>query len=260
MAPTAEQKSIIIKLAKDNPAQFGWHLFQILKDPENISMTVVDGSFLFRHNTTISTFGHLGTIKNLLQKYPFEIGERLKIIFPSHHLPVIKKRFENFDLLDESGSGDFNNLQIMELEKSVFVPRRQAKNGKKLKKDLIDQLTEDENLIEFVKKGGIAYGIIEDAELRSYASVPYILQNPRENLSFAILDKLWTHPDYRGQGYATGSVRSVFNFLFTRKAIKHIYAWIEEKNEPANLILDSLGFSRSGMEWIGTMGFVKDIR
>ena len=122
-----------------------------------------------------------------------------------------------------------------------------------LKEIAPDMVEENPELTE-----GFIYGIIEDAELVSIAPAPYIISRPQ--VSFAMLKNVWTKEALRGQGYATGTVRSMLNFLFTRKAIKSVYCWVEENNEPAMNLFKGIGFQETTLTWMGTRGFVKDLR
>jgi GNAT superfamily N-acetyltransferase len=254
-----EDRNIILQLAvKQNLLpQFSFHLYLIIKKPNEIYMESKNDTFLFLHKNHLTTYGHLGTVQTLLTKHiSFEIGDRFELYFPSHHLPAIQSRFEDFELLDETGTGTFNNLVCLSLDKSQFVPKRQVKNGKRLKNEVLVELDRD---LASKAEDGIVYGIIENGELVSVAPVPYIIE--RERLSYAIIQDIWTREDFRGQRYATGSVRSILNFLFTRKAIKSVFCWVEENNEPAMKLFQRIGFQRTSIQdWVGTLGFVKDQR
>ncbi|MHA1983242.1 MAG: GNAT family N-acetyltransferase [Candidatus Hodarchaeales archaeon] len=254
-----EDRTLILQLAvKQNLLpQFSFHLYLVIKKPTEVTMVSKEGTLLFQYENHLTTYGHLGTVQLLLAKHPsFEIGDRYEIYFPSHHLPAIQSRFEDFELIDEAGSGTFNNLICLSLDKSQFLPRRQAKNGKRLKSDSLAEFDPD---LASKAEDGIVYGIIENGDLVSIAPVPYIIERPQ--LTYAIIQDIWTREDLRGQGYATGSVRSVLNFLFTRKAIKNVFCWVEERNEPAMKLFQRIGFQKASIQdWVGTYGFVKDMR
>ena len=254
---TPEEKKHIFRLAEGNMAQFCYQYCWTLLKADQIQVLSNDGTFIFKLGSHVTTYGHLATIQTLLRKFPFDIGERVTIIFPSHHLPAIQSRFEDFALLDESEttSGNFSHIRCLSLDRSNFVPKRQAKTAKSIKPDLLEQLQFDPELIEYVKEG-LAYGIIEDTELISIAIAPYIIKDM--NQSFAVLHYVWTKEEFRNKGYGTGSLRSILNFLITRKTIKNIYTWTG--NDKCFRMFEKAGFIQTGTEWTATLAFVKDVR
>ncbi|KKK56553.1 hypothetical protein LCGC14_3063360, partial [marine sediment metagenome] len=228
---------------------FSFHLYLVIKKPDEVSMVSKEETFLFVYNDHITTYGHLATVQSLLTKHPtLKIGDRVKLYFPSHHSPAIEARFEDLD--------DFSNLICLYLDKSLFVPKRQTKPGKRIKLDQLRELNPD---LAELSKDGIVYGSIENNELVSIAPIPFIIE--MQQLSYAFMEGVWTKEDLRGNGYATGSVRSILNFLFTRKAIRTVFCWVDEKNEPAMKLFERIGFqAATAQEWVTTQGFVKDLR
>ena len=67
-----------------------------------------------------------------------------------------------------------------------------------------------------------------------------------------------TKEEFRNKGYGTGSLRSILNFLITRKTIKNIYTWAG--NDKCFSMFEKAGFIQTGTEWTATLAFVKDVR
>lgn len=55
------------------------------------------------------------------------------------------------------------------------------------------------------------------------------------------------NPAYRGRGYAREAARAFFDYLFTEKAARRIYAYVAEGNHPSRRLCESLGMRREGL-------------
>ena len=253
MSLAPDDKQFILRLAKANPAQFCYHLFHVAKHPTEANILRKEGSFVFTsEKNRVTTYGHLATVQQLLRKFSFENGGLYEIYFPSHHLPVVEARFDNLELIDETGKGNYNTFLCLSLEKTQFIPKRQTKNGKKIDPEL---LADFDGKFKRYAEEGLVYGIVEE-KIVSLAPIPYILDVP---LSYGILQDIWTEESHRKQGYATGTVRSILNFLFTRRGSKAAYCWVEEQN-PAKHMLERIGFQNTGLLWNAARGIAKDLR
>lgn len=54
------------------------------------------------------------------------------------------------------------------------------------------------------------------------------------------------NPRYGGQGYATEAVAALFAFLFTEKAARRLYAWVEDYNVASQKLCHRLGMRQEG--------------
>lgn len=260
----SEKLQNFLSITSKNQAQFAFQFYRVLTQPERLKIYQIpnqSGTFLICYKNFLTFYGHKGTISELLYNVynqgKLDRTTRWEILFQNHHRTVISNYFDDFDIIEEAGGeGSYNNLVAMSLNKSNFTPKRQLKTGKRIRSDLLDHFEEfDPNLKDIADKGGYIYGILEDTELKSIASIPFVYK--KDNISFAILHNVYTKEKYRNKGYGTGSVRSALNFLFTRKAIKSVYLWVDEAN-PAIHIFKKIGFEHAG-NWIGTRCFLKDL-
>ncbi|MHA2363407.1 MAG: GNAT family N-acetyltransferase [Candidatus Hodarchaeales archaeon] len=251
------KNSNFLSVANQNQAQFAFQLYRVLTHPEKVKIYQIEeqpNTFVYIYKHYLTTYGHKGTIEDILNKLTktelLETNTRYEITFQHHHLPSIRKFFGDFDIIEElGGSGEFNHLIAIELNKTNFTPKRLLKSGKRIKSDLLDHF--DPELKELVENGYV-YGIIQDTELISVCPIPFIYKN--ELYSFAILHQIFTAEAHRQKGFATGSTRSALNFIFTRQIIKAAYAWVDEDN-PAVHMFEKMGFEQAG-HWIGTRCFL----
>lgn len=248
----------VLRIINANQAMFCYQLYYHLNSKDKIKIHSIQeqpNTFIFQYENLLTTYGHKATVEKLLSKLSKEIdgGTRYQVLFQHHHLKSISAVFQDFDFIEESVNhkDGINRLQVMQLEKSQFLPKRQLKSGKRIKAELLEHF--DPDLAEYAKTG-VVYGIIEDTELISVCPVPFIHKD--FNYSFAILHEIYTKEVKRKKGYATGSVRAALNFLFTRKAIKNVYIAIDEDNVGVNM-LEKIGFERTGGEWLGSYAFLK---
>ena len=65
------------------------------------------------------------------------------------------------------------------------------------------------------------------------------------------------HPDYHGKGYAYEAAYALFDYLFTQKGARRIYAYTEDYNSASQKLCEKLGMRREGLfrEFIS---FIKD--
>ena len=55
------------------------------------------------------------------------------------------------------------------------------------------------------------------------------------------------HPAYQGKGYAYEAAYAFFDYLFSQKGARRIYAYTEDYNLPSQHLCEKLGMSREGM-------------
>ena len=65
------------------------------------------------------------------------------------------------------------------------------------------------------------------------------------------------HPDYHGQGYALEAARAFFDYLFSQKGARRIYAYTEDDNLPSQKLCKKLGMRQEGL-FREFVTFVKD--
>ena len=248
----------VLRIIKSSQGIFCYQLYYYLTDKDKTkihSNPDQPNTFILHYNDIMTLYGHKGTIEKLLKEYSKNLdhSKRFLLLFQNHHISIVQKYFDNFDFIEEAVPYDdgINRFQVLMLDKSNFVPKRQLKSGKRIKSELLEHF--DPDLAEFARTG-VVYGIIHDTELISVCPVPFIYKDL--NHSFAILHNIYTKEDKRKKGYATGSIRSALNFLFTRKIIKKVYILIDEQNVGMKM-LEKIGFEQVGGEWLGSNCFLK---
>ncbi len=87
--------------------------------------------------------------------------------------------------------------------------------------------------------GGVFYGIFENNKLISAAGTHLV--SPTYNL--AAVGNIYTHPDFRGNGYGTQTTSAVVSELI-RQGIEDIVLNVEQDNLLANRLYERLGFER----------------
>ena len=65
------------------------------------------------------------------------------------------------------------------------------------------------------------------------------------------------HPAFHGQGYAFEAAQAFFDYLFTHKGARRIYAYTEDYNRSSQRLCERLGMRREGM-FMEFVSFVKD--
>lgn len=248
----------ILSIIKSNQGLFCYQFYFFLTDKEKVkihSNPDHPNTFIWHYKDMLAFYGHKATLEQLLKEYREKLDDstRYLILFQNHQISSIQQNFSDFDFIEDSvpHNDGINRLQIMAMNKADFLPKRQLKSGKRIKAEIAEQF--DPDLAEYAKTG-VVYGIIENAKLMSVCPVPYIYKG--FNYSFAILHNIYTHEAKRKKGYATGSVRSALNYLFTRKIIKNVYVLIDEQNVGKKM-LEKIGFESTGGEWLGTYCFLK---
>lgn len=53
--------------------------------------------------------------------------------------------------------------------------------------------------------------------------------------------------DFGGAGFATEAARALFEYLFSVKQARRLYAYVEEKNTPSQRLCERLGMRREGL-------------
>jgi GNAT superfamily N-acetyltransferase len=83
---------------------------------------------------------------------------------------------------------------------------------------------------------GVFYGVERDGRLVSTAGTHVLSRNYR----LGVVGNVFTHPDYRGKGYATACASAVVEELLSQSL--DVALNVEEGNVPAKRIYDRLGF------------------
>ena len=65
------------------------------------------------------------------------------------------------------------------------------------------------------------------------------------------------HPAWQGQGYAFEAAQAFFDYLFTRKGARRIYAYTEDYNLASQRLCERLGMRQEGL-FMEFVSFVKD--
>lgn len=63
--------------------------------------------------------------------------------------------------------------------------------------------------------------------------------------------------NYTGKGYAYEAARAFFDYLFTKKGARRIYAYTEDTNSPSQRLCERLGMRREGL-FLEFISFVKN--
>ena len=65
------------------------------------------------------------------------------------------------------------------------------------------------------------------------------------------------NPEYHGKGYAYEAARAYFDFLFTQKGARRLYAYNEDYNTASQKLCEKLGMRREGF-YLEFISFVND--
>ena len=65
------------------------------------------------------------------------------------------------------------------------------------------------------------------------------------------------NPEYHGKGYAYEAARAYFDFLFTQKGARRLYAYTEDYNTASQKLCEKLGMRREGF-YLEFISFVND--
>jgi RimJ/RimL family protein N-acetyltransferase len=87
--------------------------------------------------------------------------------------------------------------------------------------------------------GGAFHGVFEDGRLVAAAGTHLV----SPTYGVAALGNVFTHPDFRGCGYATVATSAVVTELHGR-GIRDIVLNVDQRNKPASRIYERLGFER----------------
>ena len=86
-------------------------------------------------------------------------------------------------------------------------------------------------------------------------------ETPAPDEKNAILDTFspcWMlHPDYHGKGYAFEAAQAFFDYLFSQKGARRIYAYTEDYNAASQKLCEKLGMRREGL-FVEFVSFVND--
>lgn len=88
-------------------------------------------------------------------------------------------------------------------------------------------------------ESGVFYGVLDEGALVAVAGTHLV----SETYGVAAIGNVFTHPGYRGRGYATLTTRAVAGEL-RRRGIRTIVLNVAQENAPALHVYEKLGFAR----------------
>ena len=95
--------------------------------------------------------------------------------------------------------------------------------------------------------------VIGEINAISEATAPDEENAPRDTFS-----PCWMlNPGYHGRGYAYEAAHAFFDYLFSEKGARRIYAYTEDYNLPSQKLCEKLGMRREGL-YLEFVSFVKD--
>ena len=95
-------------------------------------------------------------------------------------------------------------------------------------------------------KLGVFYGVLHTGALAAVAGTHLV----SERTGMAAIGNVFTHPDYRGRGYATLATAAVAGAL-RRRGIRTVVLNVAQDNAPALHVYEKLGFARYCPFWEG---------
>ncbi|NPD87597.1 MAG: GNAT family N-acetyltransferase [Asgard group archaeon] len=223
-----------LQLARENSGYFCFMVWDYFKFPEFFNLKISNDTL--RCNYEHYVLFHGKPDKIILEG--FQPKGELVISFKPEWISLVKDYFYDFELVVEVNEKDkFNKFLCMELLEENFNPKEQYQSRKLTREDL-GVLTIKRRIHQSRGIGGV--GIIKNDSLLGCAFASQIVQE--EPFSFASIRDVWVHPNYRNQGLGADLTSHISKIAFEQK-IERIFLWVEERNYPAVLLYEKLGFT-----------------
>ncbi len=194
-------------------------------------------SFIFRYDNKFHLHG--GSVENFIDNIKWYKTNNVLLFSDPTFWDIIQSKFWNFRSLETNENVDtYNTYLTYELSIESFKPYwKKASSIIKLPSETFSIPKRYRHLNE-----GIAFGLIENNEVLSFAAAPHIFQKSR--LSYAIIRGIETKLLERKQGYSMLTVTKLCQHLLADLLIRKLFLWVEESNLPAINLYEKLGFRK----------------